>query len=187
MRRKIGLMAITLLAAVTALVLLGAGPAQEGGGVPPQPFFADYFSGTVYLESETAPAGIEVVACVDECSVFQSEPRRVGPDGRFDLLEVNPEDRRMKGRDTTFYIVNQYGQIQAEEVLVFEGAYHINSLDLHFADPLPLPPAPPALPRVGDPYIPYLPYLLFLGGVSSLSAGLMLVLRRARRAGSGAG
>jgi hypothetical protein len=182
-RRKIGLLAISLLTAVAALTLLGAGPAQEGGGVPPQPFFADYFSGTVYLQSEPAPAGIQVVACVDDCSLFQSEPRLVGPSGRFDLLAVNPEDRRLKGRDITFYIVNQYGRIQADQVLVFEGAYHINSLDLSFRDPLPLPPAPPALPRVGDPYLPYLPYLLFLGGISSLSAGLLLVLLRARRAG----
>ncbi len=183
MRRKIGLLAIILLAAMAVLGLLGAAPAQEGGGVPPQPFFADYFSGTVFLEAEAAPPGIQVVACVDDCSVFQSQPRTVGPGGRFDLLAVNPEDRRMKGRDITFYIVNQYGRIKADEVQVFEGAYHINSLDLHFTDPLPLPPAPPALPQVGDPYLPYLPYLLFLGGLTSLSGGLLLGLLRARRAG----
>jgi hypothetical protein len=183
-RRKIGIAAMTLLTVVAALSLMGASPAQDGGGVPPQPFFADYFSGTVYLEGTEAPAGVQLVACVDQCSVFQSQPRTVAPGGQFDLLAVDPEDRRMKGRDVTFYIVNQYGRIQAEQVLVFDGAFHINRVDLHFTDPLPMPPEPPALPRVGDPYLPYLPYLLFLGGISSLSAGVLLVLLRARRQGA---
>ena len=182
MWRKIGILAGVLVRALHALLIMGAAPVQQGGGVaPPQPFYADYFSGTVFLQSAAARQGLQLVACIDECSVFQTKTTFLGPGGQFHLMAVDPDNRRLKGRDITFYLVNQHGRIQAAETRVFEGAYNISSLDLHFNEPLPLPPVPPALPQVGDPFIPHLPKLLVALGATTLAAGMFLVLQSKRR------
>jgi hypothetical protein len=186
-RQKIGLLASVLLLTVNAFFILGAAPLQQGGGVaPPQPFYADYFSGAVFLQSAVAPQGVQLVACVDECSVFQTEATLLGPGGQFRLMAVNPDNRRLKGRDITFYLVNQYGRIKAAETRVFEGAYNISSIDLHFSDPLPLPPAPPTLPEVGDPFMPQLPKALLALGATSMLGGVFLLVQSRRRKPFGA-
>jgi hypothetical protein len=186
-RRNIGLLASVLLLAVNAVFILGAAPQQQGGGVaPPQPFYADYFSGTVFLQSAAAPQGIQLVACVDECSVFQTEVTVLGPGGRFHLMAINPDNQLLKGRDITFYVVNQYGRIKAAETRIFEGAYNISGIDLHFSDPLPLPPPPPTLPQVGDPFIPHLPKVLLALGATSMAAGMLLLVQSRRRRADGA-
>jgi hypothetical protein len=181
-RQKIGLLASVLLLTLSAFFILGAAPRQQGGGgAPPQPFKADYFSGTVFLQSAVAPPGLQLVACVDDCSVFQTEATLLGPAGGFHLMAVDPDNRRLKGRDITFYLVNQYGRIKAAETRVFEGAYNINRMDLHFNDPLPLPPAPPTLPQVGDPFIPHLPKVLLALGATSMAGGMFLLVQARRR------
>jgi hypothetical protein len=181
-RQKIGLLASVLLLTVNTFFILGAAPWQQGGGVaPPQPFYADYFSGTVFLQSAAAPPGVQLVACVDECGVFQTEATFLGPGGGFHLMAVNPDNRRLKGRDLTFYLVNQYGRIKAAETRIFEGAYNISNIDLHFNDPLPLPPAPPTLPQVGDTFIPHLPKVLLALGATSMAGGAFLWAQSRRR------
>ena len=52
-RRSIHFIAVLALILVSSLATMGAAPLQ--GGVPPQPYNADYFSGTVFLGSDPAP------------------------------------------------------------------------------------------------------------------------------------
>ena len=180
MRRKIGLLAIVSTLVMGIFAMLGAVPEQQGG-VPPQPFFADYFSGHVLVQGAPAPMGAQLVACVDECSVFESQPVALTAEGGFNLLEVNPENRRLRGRAIKFYLVNQYGRIQAAETPVFEGAYNISQLDLNFSEPLPTLASDIALPVVGDPVIPAIPPIALGVGSAVALAGAYLLMVAHRR------
>jgi hypothetical protein len=180
--RKIGLLALASTLITGIFAMLGAVPEQEGG-VPPQPFFADYFSGRVLIQGVPAPGDTQLVACVDECIIFESQPVRLTSGGKFNLLEVNPENRRLRGRAIKFYLVNQYDSIQAVETMVFEGAYNITRLDLNFSDPLPTLASDTALPPVGDPVIPVIPQIaLGVGSVIAVAGGLLLMVARRRAA-----
>ncbi len=184
MRRHIVLWVITSAILATSFAMLGAGPRQ--GGVPPQPFFADYFSGQVSVQGAVPPAGIRLVACIDDCLTgFESEPAPLSAGGAFSLLEVNPADRFLRGRQITFYLVNQHGRIKATETAVFEGAYAINKLRLSFDQPLPTPLPPPALPRVGDPVGAGLPRLALATGLAAIAVGTLLMVLGRRRALTG--
>lgn len=180
MRRQIVLWVITAALLTTSFSMLGAGPQQ--GGVPPQPFFADYFSGQVSVQGRVPPAGIRLVACIDDCRTgFESEPAPLSAGGAFSLLEVNPADRFLRGRQITFYLVNQHGRIKATETTIFEGAYAIIKLNLSFDQPLPTPLPPPALPRVGDPVVASLPKLALAAGSGAIAVGALLILLGRRR------
>jgi hypothetical protein len=177
-RRKIGLLTIISTLIMGIFAMLGTVPEQEGG-VPPQPFFADYFSGRVFIQSMPAPAGAQLVACVDDCNLFESQPVVLTSGGGFNLLEVNPENRRLRGRTIKFYLVNQYGRIEAAETAVFEGAYNINRLDLSFSEPLPQLASDTVLPMVGDAVIPVIPPIaLGVGSVVVLAGGFLLMVAR---------
>jgi hypothetical protein len=180
-RRKIGLLAILSTLTMSIFAMLGAVPEQEGG-VPPQPFFADYFSGQVFIQGMPAPGGAQLVACVDDCSVFESQPVLLVPGGGFNLLEVNPENRRLRGRTIKFYLVNHYGRIEAAETAVFEGAYNISRLDLSFSESLPALASATALPPVGDPIIPAIPPIALGVGSAAALAGAFLLRATRRRA-----
>ena len=176
LRRKIGVVAVVFLA---SLALVGAGPRQSE--LPPQPFFADYFSGVVRLQGSAAPAGTQLVACVADCETFQSKPVLLTRGGAFQLLEVNPSNRFLRGDPISFYLVNAHGRIQAAESALFEGAYAIATLTLSFDQPLPTPLPPPLLPQVGDPVLPFLPRASLALGTVMLAGGLALLILNRRR------
>jgi hypothetical protein len=163
-----------------AFSMMGAVPLQQGG-VPPQPFHADLFSGKVILQSAPAPPGIQLVACIDGCQVFESQPVALNQGGEYTMLAANPENRRLRGRDVTFYLVNEYGRIKAAETAVFEGGFNLTRLDLHFNEPLPVAPPPPALPQVGDPLLPYLPPVALAVGATAVIVGIFLYVRGRRQ------
>ena len=162
---------------VLALLCLGAAPKQSE--VPPQAFFADYFSGMVAIQGFPPPSGIELIACIRECVIFESEGVKLAADGRFGLLEVNPADRFLRGDRIRFYLVNAHGRIEAVETAIFEGKYGIIEIQLNFNSDIPTPMAPPQLPEVGDPVLRLLPGLVIGVGVFCLLVGVVgLVVSR---------
>ena len=164
---------------VLALLCLGAGPKQSE--VPPQAFFADYFSGRVVLKGGVPPEGIVLVACIKDCETFRSEEVTLDIEGKFALMEVNPDDRFLRGDEILFYLANAHGKIQAEETIPFEGEYSIVEIVLHFNSELPKPMAPPALPEVGDPLLALLPKVAIILGVMFVGTGGLLTLIGFRR------
>ena len=179
LRRKVsGCLAVAVVF-LASLALVGASPRQSE--VPPQPFFADYFSGVVRLQGSPAPAGTQLVACVADCESFQSKPVLLTGGGAFHLLEVNPSNRFLRGDPISFYLVNAHGRIQAAESALFEGAYAIVRLNLSFDQPLATPLPPPLLPQVGDPVLPMLPRAALALGTVILAGGLALLMLNRRR------
>ena len=179
LRRRIGSCLAVAVVFLASLALLGAGPHQSE--VPPQPFYADYFSGVVRLQGSPAPAGIQLLACVSDCETFQSKPVLLTAGGAFRLLEVNPSNRFLRGDLISFYLVNGHGRIQAAESALFEGEYAIVRLNLSFDQPLPTPLPPPLLPQVGDPVLPILPQAALTLGTVMLAGGLALLMLNRRR------
>ena len=119
-RRQTSLLVIRFILFVSVLGMLGTGPNQ---GVPPQPYFEDFFSGNVTVQGESALLGIELVACIDDCQkVFESQPVRMEEGGRYRMLEVFPEDQGLAGHTITFYLANEFGRIRAAETAIFEAA-----------------------------------------------------------------
>ncbi len=174
-----------------AFALMGAGPNQDER--PPQPFFQDFFSGTVLLQGSAPPVGTLLIACIDDCdTVFQSASTSLKADGTFDLLEVNPPDEVLISHTIYFYLVNEYGRIQAEESRPYIGVFDFYVQALTFVDPLPAPapvqppeptplPTPTAsLPVAGDPAVARVPRLALMVGAAALvaGAGLLLAARR---------
>ena len=179
MRRKIGGCLAVAVVLLASLALVGAGPRQSE--VPPQPFFADYFSGVVRLQGSPAPAGTQLVACVADCETFQSKPLLLNGSGGYHLLKVNPSDRFLRGDPVSFYLVNAYGRIPAAESIIFEGEYATNRLNLSFDQSLPAPPPAALLPQVGDPVLPILPRAALALGSVLLAGGLALLMLSRRR------
>lgn len=131
-----------------ALFVIGAGPGQ--GGVPPQPYGANFFSGVITVQGQTPPAGMQIVGCVADCAgIFESEPVLTDGDGNYVALQLNPDDEDLVGRIITFYLVNEFGRISASETRRFEGDFNIYDLDLTFTDPIPVfTPGPTARPPI---------------------------------------
>ena len=169
---------ILICSLVVVLFCLGASPKQSE--VPPQAFFADYFSGTVVHQGSPPPQGTELMACIRDCLTFESERIILGADGLFTLLEVNPADRFLRGDRILFYLVNAHGKIKAGETAVFEGKYGIVNIDLNFDSSLPAPMSPARLPDVGDPILPLVPGVVIGFGAIGLVVGLV-VIKRSRK------
>ena len=180
MRRKTQIAAVISVMLLATLSLLGAMPQQSG--VPPQPYYADFYSGEVILRSKPAPPGVWLVACVEQCNLFETGRMALDADGTYRMLAVRPQNRRLTGGEVTFFIVNEYGRIKAAETTYFDGGFISRQLDLHFTDPLPLPPPLPTLPAVGDPIIPYIPLLALGLGAAALAGGLFIMMLSRRRA-----
>ena len=185
----IGLLVSGLL--VMALAVIGAGPNQAER--PPQPFFQDFFSGSVSLQGSPPPEGTLLIACIDDCeTVFQSAPYSLKADGSFDQLEVDPSREELVGHTITFYLANEFGSIRAVESRPYVGVFDFYVQNLSFLDPMPAPgptpvpeptprPTPTAsLPVAGDPSVARLPKMaLMAGGVAVVAgAGLLLAARR---------
>ena len=141
-------LAAILSVGLIALLVLGAGPRQ--GGVPPQPYGANFFSGMITVQGQPPPAGTQVIGCVADCvEIFESKPVLTDADGSYVALELNPVNEDLVGRIISFYLVNQFGRIAAIETRRFEGDFNIYPLDLTFTDPLPLfTPLPTASPPI---------------------------------------
>jgi len=176
---------------VVTFGILGAGHNQIER--PPQPFFQDFFSGTVTVQGSIPPLGTRLIACIDECeSVFESEPYVLKGDGTFDQLEVNPNNEDLVGHTITFYLVNEFGRIQANEQRPYIGVFDFYVQDLTFGIPLPQPaptptpyptavPTPTAsLPIAGDPSVTVLPKIALITGSIAVAAGsiALFVARR---------
>ncbi len=147
--RVTALISIVVMA-IAGLVMLGAGPRQEG--VPPQPFGAVFFSGSVSVQGESAPGGASLVACIDDCEkVFESQPEQLEAGGQYTMLAVNPSDQDLVGHAVGFYLVNEFGRIKAVETRRFEGDFNVYTLNLTFKDPIPtLAKVPAVVPTVGE-------------------------------------
>jgi len=187
-RRFLAIIFLTSVLLLAAFSLLGAGPNQAER--PPQPFFQDFFSGTVLLQGSPAPEGTLLIACIDGCEgSFESAPYSLKPDGVFDQLEVNPVSEDLIGRPIIFYLVNEYGRIPAVEMRPYIGVFDFYVQDLTFVDPLPLAPVPDPTPRptptaslpvAGDPAVARLPKIALMAGAAAVLVGasLLLVSRR---------
>ena len=202
MRRISASFRISAVLCVVALALMGAGPKQVER--PPQPFFQDFISGVVTVQGAPAPAGTQLIACIDDCdNVFQSKPKTLAEGGGFELLEVNPSDENLIGHEISFHLVNDFGRIRAVETRAFVGIFDFYPTDLTFTDPLPTPPVPPTpvpptptpptpptpeptptaiLPVTGDPTVTAIPRLALMvgAGAAVVGAGLLLAVRRAK-------
>ena len=184
-----------LLAWVGLLVVgfgvIGAGPRQNDR--PPQPFFQDFFSGTVTLEGGVPPVGTRLIACINDCqSGFESQPYVLKLDGTFDQLEVNPKSEGLVGHTISFYLVNRFGRIKALEERPYIGVFDFYEQNLTFNEPMPAPsptptPAPTpvptptaSLPIAGDPVVTILPKFAVILGICGVVLGgvLLLVARR---------
>ena len=193
MRREFGFLVALCALAVILLTTVAAVPAQ--GERPPQPFFQDFFSGEVTLQGVPAQAGAQLIACVSDCLTgFQSKPVTIERGGIYTLLEVNPEDQSLIGLPVSFYLVNEFGRIQAEETREFVGIFNFYKLNLTFNDPLRVPAPTPTLrpsatltptavlPVPGDTTVTAIPRLALIVGAGAVAAGSVLILLARRRA-----
>jgi len=181
----------TVVLVVAAFASLGAGPNQAER--PPQPFFQDFFSGSVLLQGFPPPDSTLLIACIDGCETgFESKPYKLASDGTFDQLEVNPISEDLVGHIITFYLVNDFGRIRAVESRPYIGVFDFYVQDLTFVDPMPSPqptpqpnstprPTPTAsLPVAGDPAVAQLPKMALVAGSIAvlLGSGLLVAVRR---------
>jgi len=186
---------------VVSFTILGAGQNQIER--PPQPFFQDFFSGSVTVQGIAPPAGTLLIACINSCdSDFESEPYSLKEGGVFDQLEVNPKNEILIGHAITFYLVNEFGRIQANEKRPYIGVFDFYSQDLTFEGPLPQPaptpvptPTAPAvptaptavptpmasLPIAGDPSVTKLPKIALATGGIAVAFGSVLLFTARRK------
>ena len=206
MRRFPAIIFVSAVLLFGALAVLGAGPYQAER--PPQPFFQDFFSGTVLLEGSSPPEGTLLIACIDDCEDgFESSAYPLKADGSFAQLEVKPLDEELVGHIITFYLENEFGRIRALESRPYIGVFDFYVQDLTFVNPMPTPeptpvpeptrlpgptplPEPPEptprptpialLPVAGDPSVARLPKIALMAGGAAVvpGAGLLVVARR---------
>ncbi|MEC9308232.1 MAG: hypothetical protein VX966_01825 [Chloroflexota bacterium] len=173
----------TMMKVMVVLVGFGVGgvftvaPVTAGG--PPQPYYADYVSGHVVLSDGSSAAGLILVACLEGCHVYQTEPVEIDEDGNY-KLELYPDDRRFIGRSASFYIQNEYGRIRAMERVGFGGGFKSHVVDLSFEGQLPVATGNPSLPLVGDPMVPLIAKGVVGFGGLTLAIGVLLVLLQIR-------
>ena len=200
-RKSASFLALTALTIVLAGAM-GAGSRQDGS--PPQPFFPELYSGLVLVQGVPAPADSELIACIDDCeTVYRSAPVKTSESGNYAVLEVNPGDEGLLNRTVSFYLINEFGRIQALETTKFIGSLTniclerkgtCRTLDLSFADPIPGPTPTPtvapsptvtptaSLPAPGDPGVTAIPKLALAIGAAAAAAGILLLLLARRRA-----
>lgn len=193
--RKTAFLAALATMTIVLAGAMGAGPRQDGG--PSQPFLPEFYSGQVLVQGAPAPAGSELFACIDDCeSVYRSAPVGVTESGNYTMLGVTPEDYRLVNRTIYFYLINDFGRIQALETSTFTGsttnicadrAGNCLTLNLSFADsipePIPTPTVTPtaSLPVPGDPGVTVIPKLVLAVGGAAAAAGIFMLLVVRRR------
>ena len=135
------------MAGLLMLALVAANPWQDGR--PPSPLEPDFYAGTVTVQGSTPPAGTQLVACIDGCDSYQSDPVSLDADGSFSWLTLRPESWDQIGDEVTFHITTVYGSIQANETNLFEGARQLPTVTLTFSSAIPTnypTPTPPPTP-----------------------------------------
>jgi hypothetical protein len=194
--RLFGIIPWAIGLSVVAFAWLGVGPQQAER--PPQPFFQDFFSGSVLLQGSPPPEGTLLIACIDGCdNGFESAAYNLDADGTFDQLEVDPDNEDLVGHLISFYLENEFGRIQAVETRPYIGVFDFYVQNLTFVDPMPIPrptplPNPPtptlrptptaSLPIAGDPSVALLPKIAVVTGIviSLVGGSMVLVARRPR-------
>ena len=135
-------LAIVISSILAGLVLLGAS-SQQGGSPPPFPVT---FKGTVTVQGSPAPEGLSLVACIIDCTSYESVAAVTRAEGKYRGLVVGPPNRSFVNKEVTFWIVtttdtgNEVGRIQADETLKFSTRELTATQDLTFTDPVPMAP-----------------------------------------------
>ena len=123
------------MAGLLMLALVAANPWQDDR--PPSPLEPDYYSGTVTVQGSAPPAGTQLVACIDGCDSYQSDPVSLDAGGSFEWLALKPQDWDLVGDSVTFHITTVYGSIQAAETQLFIGARQVYTVTLTFSAAIP--------------------------------------------------
>ena len=187
MRRNALTLNTLLVTVAVGFAILGAAPRQ---GVPSPVIY----SGNVVVMGEAADGGFSLVACVDGCQRYESVSVTTRDNGSYRTLIVGPPDGDFVDERITFWIVTDFGRIQATETPVYDiprdPAGFTPRLDLTFTDPLPLPPPAtatptplptPVLPIPGDPAVTQIPVLAVVLGIAALGAGASILFVAGRR------
>ena len=124
-----------LIAGLLLMTLVAAVPGQEGR--PPSPLEPDYYSGTVTVQGAPPAEGTLLVACVNGCDQYQSDYVALPADGTFEWMVVGPQDHSFVSQPVLFYLVNEFGSVQAAESNIHAAARNRFHIDLTFAEHLP--------------------------------------------------
>ena len=175
-----------IVPAVLAWILMGAAPAQQS-----QPRNPIFYSGTVTVQGELVEAGLDIIVCVGGCESYASTPVPTRNGGKYGPVPIAPDGQGFQNREMTFWIVTDFGRIQATQTPTFSMTAEITQrVDLTFTDPLPLPPPPtpmptplptPVLPIPGDPVMTQIPVLAVVLGIAALGAGATMLFVVGRR------
>ena len=140
-----------LIAGLLLMTLVAAAPGQEGR--PPSPLEPDYYSGTVTVQGSPPAEGTLLVACINGCDQYQTDYMKLPADGTFDWLVVGPQGYNFVSQPVLFYLVNEFGSVQAAESNTHAAARNRFEINLTFAQQLPTdyptptpPPTPTPLP-----------------------------------------
>jgi hypothetical protein len=167
------------------LAIPGASPHQNK---PPQPFGPDAFAGRVSVQSSPPPLGMQLFACVDDCSTYKSAVVGIKVDGSYSQLVIDPVDHSLVGHTIRFYLSNEFGRIQAAETVDFAGATDNFTQDLNFKDAIPVPTPTPtitptaSLPVPGDLTVTAIPRVALIIGAIFIVAGMGIIIAARRRA-----
>ena len=141
-----------LITGLLLLTLVAAVPGQEGR--PPSPLEPDYYSGTVTVQGSPPAEGTLLVACINGCDQYQSDYVALPSDGTFEWMVIGPSDHSFVSQTVLFYLVNEFGSVQAAESNTHAAARNRFHIDLTFAEQLPTDfptPTPPPLPPTPTP------------------------------------
>jgi hypothetical protein len=184
-RRILPVVALALILSFAMVVTLAASPHQDK---PPQPFGPDAFTGRVTVQNSPPPLGMGLFACIDDCSTYKSAVVGITEGGSYSQLVIEPTDRALVGHTISFFLANEFGDIQAVENVDFVGATDNFTLDLNFNDAVPVPTPTPtitptaSLPVPGDLTVTAIPrFALIVGGISVV-VGISILLAARRRA-----
>lgn len=191
-----------LVSIYIGMVALGASPRQES--VPPQPFYADFYSGTVSIDDLIGDGNVNLFACVLNCERFQTDSILINlNEGSYTGLKISPTDKKLLYQEVTFYLDNGVGMVKAEETSLMEGAFIRKIVDLTFEGPFPIEQSQepveaekliepsrtsvisdgaelkssPAPPEVGGKYNLYWIWAMGLLGVILVGSGLLIGYR----------
>ena len=112
MRRNALTLTTLLVTVAVGFAILGAAPRQ---GVPSPVIY----SGNVVVMGEAADGGFSLVACVDGCQRYESVSVTTRDNGSYRTLIVGPPDGDFVDERITFWIVTDFGRIQATETPVY--------------------------------------------------------------------
>ena len=155
---------------------------------PPQPFGPDSFMGRVSVLNDPPPLGMRLFACIDECSTYKTAMVGINEGGAYSQLVVEPTDRALLGHTVSFFLANEFGDIQAAETVDFVGATDNFTLDLHFKDAVPVPTPTPSitptasLPVPGDVTVTAIPRSALIVGAIAVAVGTVILMAGRRRA-----